>query len=66
MFYKDKNKTIDKMFEYLKDSFFDNELLLFYDFNDLNLNYNFETKKYLNETFFKKEKYFKIIFKIFY
>ena len=51
MFYKDKNKTIDKMFEYLKDSFFDNELLLFYDFNDLNLNYNFETKKYLNENF---------------
>ena len=44
MFYKDKNKTIDKMFEYLKDSFFDNELLLFHDFNDLNLNYNFETK----------------------
>lgn len=51
MFYKDKNKTIDKMFKYLKDSFFDNELLLFYDFNDLNLNYNFETKKYLNENF---------------
>lgn len=51
MLYKDKNKTIDKMFEYLKDSFFDNELLLFYDFNDLNLNYNFETKKYLNENF---------------
>lgn len=51
MFYKDKNKTIDKMFEYLKDSFFDNELLLFHDFNDLNLNYNFETKKYLNENF---------------
>lgn len=51
MFYKDKNETIDKMFEYLKDSFFDNELLLFYDFNDLNLNYNFETKKYLNENF---------------
>lgn len=54
MFYKDKdkNKTIDKMFEYLKDNFFDNELLLlFHNFNDLNLNYNFETKKYLNENF---------------
>lgn len=53
MLYKDKNKnkTIDKMFEYLKDNFFDNELLLFHDFNDLNLNYNFETKKYLNENF---------------
>ena len=51
MFYKNKDKIIDKMFEYLKDSFFDNELLLFYDFNDLNLNYNFETKKYLNENF---------------
>ena len=53
MLYKDKNKnkTIDKMFKYLKDNFFDNELLLFHDFNDLNLNYNFETKKYLNENF---------------
>ena len=54
MLYKDKNKnkTIDKMFEYLKDNFFDNELLLlFHNFNDLNLNYNFETKKYLNENF---------------
>lgn len=51
MFYKNKDKIIDKMFEYLKDNFFDNELLLFYDFNDLNLNYNFETKKYLNENF---------------
>lgn len=51
MFYKNKDRIIDKMFEYLKDSFFDNELLLFYDFNDLNLNYNFETKKYLNENF---------------
>lgn len=51
MFYKNKDRIIDKMFEYSKDSFFDNELLLFYDFNDLNLNYNFETKKYLNENF---------------
>lgn len=53
MLYKDKNKnkTIDKMFKYLKNNFFDNELLLFHDFNDLNLNYNFETKKYLNENF---------------
>ena len=51
MFYKNKDKTIDKMFEYLKDNFFDNELLLFHNFNDLNLNYNFETKKYLNENF---------------
>ena len=43
MLYKDKNKnkTIDKMFKYLKNNFFDNELLLFHDFNDLNLNYNF-------------------------
>lgn len=51
MFYKNKDKIIDKMFEYLKDNFFDNELLLFHNFNDLNLNYNFETKKYLNENF---------------
>ena len=51
MFYKNKDRIIDKMFEYLKDNFFDNELLLFHDFNDLNLNYNFETKKYLNENF---------------
>ena len=51
MFYKNKDRIIDKMFEYLKDNFFDNELLLFHNFNDLNLNYNFETKKYLNENF---------------
>lgn len=51
MFYKNKDKTIDKMFEYLKDNFFDNELLSFHNFNDLNLNYNFETKKYLNKNF---------------
>ena len=51
MFYKNKDKIIDKMFEYLKDNFFDNELLLFHNFNDLNLNYNFGTKKYLNENF---------------
>ena len=51
MFYKNKDRIIDKMFEYLKDNFFDNELLLFHNFTDLNLNYNFETKKYLNENF---------------
>ena len=56
MFYKNKDRIIDKMFEYLKDNFFDNELLLFHNFNDLNLNYNFETKKYLNEFYFSKYK----------
>lgn len=43
-----KNK-MDKIFEYLKDNFFEDEVID--DFDNLNLNYNFESEKYLNKNF---------------
>ena len=40
---------MDKIFKYLKDNFFEDEVID--DFDNLNLNYNFKSEKYLNKNF---------------